>query len=69
MRGRILPCCDSSFRPPLMVRRAGIPALADYVTWLRNQADAYGRQVARDARRRLHDLAGQALSTDAAPMA
>ena len=50
-------------------RAAGIPALADYVTWLRNQADAYGRRVARDARGRLHDLAGQALSANAAPMA
>ena len=50
-------------------RAAGVPALAEYVTWLRNQADAYGRQVARDARGRLHDLAGQVLSAEAAPPA
>jgi hypothetical protein len=50
-------------------RAAGVLALADYVTWLRNQADAYGKRAARDARGQLYNLAGQVLSAIPAPMA
>ena len=49
-------------------RAAGVLALADYVTWLRNRADAYGKRLAQDARAQLHDLAGQVLSAHSAPM-
>ncbi len=38
-------------------RDAGIPALCDYITWLHNQAGAYGKRLAREAQAQLHGLA------------
>lgn len=42
-------------------RAAGIFALADYVLWLRREADRWRSALIRDARTRLHGLAAQVL--------
>ena len=48
-------------------RTSGVLVLADYVTWLRAQADAYGKRLAQGGRAELQALVGQALGPAGTP--